>query len=48
MKENSSDPRPYFAYTRIIARATNQNRGTPRKSEHYRSNKNREIRVGAG
>lgn len=28
MKENSSDPRPYFAYTRIIARATNQNRGT--------------------
>lgn len=28
VKENSSDPRPYFAHTRIIARATNRNRGT--------------------
>lgn len=47
MKENSSDPRPYFAYYRTSYQSEIVVR-VPRKSEHYRSNKNREIRVGAG
>lgn len=50
VKENSSDPRRDILRTRVLSHELPIGIvvRVPRKSEHYRSNKNREIRVGAG